>query len=126
MRALGYFPWEGYSKVELSQMAVVIPAGYLKQPCLLELNNNHKLKSLIVVWYSDSSNFPNLNCFLSIPDETAAYFLSENISGQWVGHVQCGVLRNSGNLLIVAAWTVLKTVLALFYLSVDVSGRHKV
>lgn len=77
---MGYFPWEGYSKVALAQMAVVIPAEYLKQPCFLELNNNHKLKRLTVVWYSDSSYFPNLNCLLLIPNETATYFLSVGTS----------------------------------------------
>lgn len=49
----------------LAQMAVVIPAGYLNQSCLLEFNNNCKLKRLTVVQYSDSSYFPDLNCLFS-------------------------------------------------------------
>lgn len=65
----------------LAQMAVVIPAEYLKQPCFLEFNNNnHNLNKLTVVQYSDSSYFPNLNCLLALPNETAACFLSVGAS----------------------------------------------
>lgn len=61
-------------------MAEVAPAGYLKQPCLLEFNNNHKLKRLTVVQYSDSSYFPNLNCLFPIPDGTTTCSLSARTS----------------------------------------------
>lgn len=95
-------------------MAVVIPAGYLKQPCFLELNNNHKLKRLTVVWYSDCSYFTNLK-LPSPHSKWDSYILSVcgNKSDQWVGHVLCGVLSNSGNLLVVTAC---QTVLTLFCL----------